>query len=139
MKDIYKGDMADDFNSDCCNSLKKHILVKAIVKAGYESGICFADLNKDGICLKDGRPNPVWLNDSFCDVVSEALYGDSQADDIEIDEKYFGKEEFDGPYSSGSHWNVLERYVDNVEELFYDGWYKYLIEQYGEDWEKYEY
>lgn len=89
--------------------------------------------------MKDGRPNPVWLNDSFCDVVSEALYGDSQADDIEIDEKYFGKEEFDGPYSSGSHWNVLERYVDNVEELFYDGWYKYLIEQYGEDWDKYEY
>ena len=39
----------------------------------------------------------------------------------------------------GSHWNVLERYVDNVEELFYDGWYKYLIEQYGEDWDKYEY
>ena len=31
MKDIYKGDMADDFNSDCCNSLKKHILEKAIV------------------------------------------------------------------------------------------------------------
>lgn len=25
MKDIYKGDMADDFNSDCCNSLKKHM------------------------------------------------------------------------------------------------------------------
>ncbi|WP_337750312.1 hypothetical protein [Segatella sp.] len=139
MKEIYKGDMADDFNSDCCNSLKKHILEKTIVKAGYESGICFADLNKDGICLEDGRPNPVWLNDSFCDVVSEALYGDSQADDIEIDEKYFGKEEFDGPYSSGSHWNVLERYIDNVEELFYGGWYKYLIEQYGEDWEKYEY
>ena len=50
-------------------------------------------------------------------MVSEALYGDSQADDIEIDEKYFGKDEFDGPYSSGSHWNVLERYVDISTEL----------------------
>lgn len=67
MKEIYEGDMADDFNSDSCNSLKKQILEKAIVKAGYETGICFADSNKDGICLKDGRPNPVWLNDSFCD------------------------------------------------------------------------
>ena len=50
MKEIYEGDMVDNFNDDCCNSLKKHILEKAIVKAGYESGICFADLNKDGIC-----------------------------------------------------------------------------------------
>lgn len=85
------------------------------------------------------RPNPVWLNDNFCDMVSEDLYGDSQADDIERDDKYFGKEEFEGSYSSGNHWNVLERYINNVEDLFYDGWHKYLIEQYGEDWEKYEY
>lgn len=141
--ELVQGDSTDKMLAKvrdyCYYMQKKHILEKSIFKAGYDVGACFADLNKDGICLEDGRPNPVWLNDGFCDMVSEALYGDSQADDIEIDEKYFGQEEFEGPYSSNNHWNAIIRYVDDVEELFYGGWYKYLVEQYGEDWEQYKY
>lgn len=119
----------------CYYMQKKYVLEKAIVKAGYEIGKRFVELNKEGVCLEDGRPNPIWLDVEFGDQASESLNGDSQANDIEIDEKYFGKDEFEGQYSSGNHWNVLERYIDNVEELFYKGWHKYLIEQYGEDWE----
>lgn len=37
MKDIYKGDMADDFNSDCCNSLKKHILTVSANRYHYSA------------------------------------------------------------------------------------------------------
>lgn len=121
----------------CYYMQKKYVLEKAIVKAGYEVGKRFADLNKDDVCLEDGRPNPVWLDVDFGEQASEALNGDSQADDIEIDEGYFEKYEFEGQYSSGNHWNVLDRYVDNVEDLFYEGWNQYLIEQYGKDWEKF--
>ena len=34
---------------------------------------------------------------------------------------------------------VIGMFLNVKKTVFYDGWYKYLIEQYGEDWEKYEY
>lgn len=131
-------DMLDKVRKFCYNMQKKHVLEKSIHRAGYEAGMCFADLNKNGVCLEDGRPNPVWLNENFCDMLSESLYGDNQADDIIIDERYFDKEDFEGPYSSGNHWNVLERYIDNVEDFYYAGWYEFLEDEYGEDWEKHK-
>lgn len=131
--------MLNKISAFCYFMQKKYVLEKAIIKAGYNVGKNFVALNQNGEKLEDGRPNPAWLDIEFADQLSEALYGDSQVDDVEIDNRYFEDKEFEGCYSYGNHWNVLERYVDNVEDLFCEGWHRFLKEQYGDDRDKYEY
>lgn len=127
----------------CYHEQKVAVLKKAIYEAGYNIGEAFFDCNcqdeeqdDDENYLTDGRPNPNWLYDAFVDQASESLNGDAQADDVEIDDGYFG-EEWDGPYGAGNHWNVIERYDDefDVYELIYKGWTAFLDKEYGKDWE----
>lgn len=86
--------------------------------------------------LADGRVNPNWLDCGYCDQVSESLYGDTQADDIEPDENLFPESEYEGKYNTGNKWNLIERYIDSedVEEIFYEEWNKLLEGKYGANW-----
>lgn len=88
--------------------------------------------------LADGRINPNWLDGGYCDQVSESLYGDTQADDIEPDENLFPENEYEGKYGKGNKWNLIERYLDSedVDEIFYEEWNKLLEEKYGANWRK---
>lgn len=86
--------------------------------------------------LADGRINPNWLDDGYCDQVSESLYGDTQADDIEPDDNLFSESEYEGKYNKGNKWNLIERYIDNedVDDIFYEEWNELLEEKYGANW-----
>lgn len=111
---------------------RKQILAKAILEAGYSVGLNFMEANKD-VLMVDEQTNRDSLDCEFADQMSESLNGDSQADDIFIDEKIFKKDEFAGSYPFGNHWNVLERYFDEeeVESIFMRGWHQFLYETYG--------
>lgn len=102
------------------------------MKAGYSVGRNFMEANK-GVLEVNKQSNRDCLDCEFADQMSEFLNGDSQADDIIIDEKIFTPDEFAGSYSFGNHWNVLERYFDGeeVESIFLRGWHQFLYETYG--------
>ena len=63
--------------------------------------------------------------------MSEDLFGDVQADMIEIDDRYFINEYED---ESSYAWNVLERYFNDVEEITLKGLYQCLEDYYGKEW-----
>ncbi len=110
-----------------------HEAARAIAESYYECNIDNASSEKK---LQDGRVSPVWLDDGYCDQVSESLYGDSQACDIIPEEGIFSKSEYEGPYGSGNMWNLLERYLDTgeVDDIFYEEWNELLTEKYGDNW-----
>ena len=127
------------------NDIKRQSLMAAIRKAGHEIGKSYYESNTEDYDidddetdvderprLKDGRIDPKWLNDGFCDQVNESLYGDSQADDIEIDPVLFADE-----ISSLSTWQILDKYIDDdyiVQDLIWKGWHDFLHETYGDLW-----
>lgn len=110
-----------------------HVAARKIAEGYFE---CNTEEMEGKDLLADGRINPNWLNDGYCDQVSESLYGDTQADDIEPDENLFPESEYEGEYETGNKWNLIERYIDSedVDEIFYEEWDKLLKEKYGANW-----
>lgn len=117
--------------------IKKKSLIAAIRKAGYEIGKSYYVGNteycydEDDIPrLKDGKLDPNWLEEGFCDTVSEFLYGDDQADDIQIDSVLFAEE------VNKKTWDILDEYLDeeSVEDYLWEGWHHFLHDTYGELW-----
>lgn len=128
------------------NDIKTASLMSAIRKAGYEIGKKYYECNTedyeiddeeseeadDRPRLKDGSIVPEWLDEGFADQIGESLYGDSQADDIDIDSELFADE-----VNKLSTWDILEKYIgddDVVTELFCKGWHDFLHEKYGALW-----
>ena len=122
------------------DELKRISLMESIHVAARKNAEGYFECNTEEMegkdLLADGRINPNWLNDGYCDQVSESLYGDTQADDIEPDENLFPKSEYEGKYETGNKWNLIERYIDSedVDEIFYEEWDKLLKEKYGANW-----
>lgn len=122
------------------NIIKKNSLLNSIHLAARKVAVGYFECNSEDVekknLLSDGRINPNWLDDGYCDQVSEVLYGDSQADDIIPDNVLFSDSEYEGPYGSGNMWNLLEKYFKDgeIDEIFYEEWYKLLTEKYGENW-----
>lgn len=119
---------------------KKNSLTESIRKTARKVALGYFECNseevEEKILLHDGRMDPNWLDDGYCDQVSETLYGDSQADDIIPDDNLFSVSEYEGQYGSGNMWNLLNKYFDEreVDEIFYEEWHKLLVEKYGEKW-----
>lgn len=128
------------------DNVKRQFLMAAIRKAGHEIGKSYYESNTEdydidddetGVDerprLKDGRIDPLWLNEGFEDVVGESLYGsDSQAEDIKIDTLLFADE-----IKTMSTWDILDKYINDnhkIEELFCKGWHDFLHETYGDLW-----
>ena len=122
------------------DELKRISLIKSIHEAARSIAECYFECNTEDVVgkdlLADGRINPHWLDSGYCDQVSESLYGDTQADDIEPDENLFPESEYEGKYETGNKWNLIERYMDSedVDEIFYEEWNKLLEEKYGANW-----
>ena len=122
------------------DELKRISLIKSIHEAAYRIAEVYFEGNTEDAegkdLLADGRISPHWLDSGYCDQVSESLYGDTQADDIEPDENLFPESEFEGKYETGNKWNLIERYIDSedVDEIFYEEWNKLLEEKYGANW-----
>lgn len=124
------------------SDIKKRSLVAAIRKAGYEIGKSYYECNTEDCYdededdeynkprLKDGKIDPNWLEEGFCDQVSEFLYGDNQADDIQIDSVLFAEE------VNKKTWDILDEYLDeeSVEDYLWEGWHHFLHDTYGELW-----
>ena len=110
-----------------------HVAARKIAEGYFE---CNTEEVEGKDLLADGRINPNWLDDGYCDQVSEYLYGDTQADDIEPDKYLFPESEYEGKYETGNKWNLIERYIDSedVDEIFYEEWNKLLEEKYGANW-----
>lgn len=119
----------------CYHMQKRHVLEKALYDYGYDLGLSFVEkpINSgdfdDSVLLPDGRLTPSFISEWAYEQMSEDLYGDAQADMIDIDNRYFLNEhEGDSSY----YWNVLERYFDDAEEYALKGLYKCLEDNYGE-------
>ena len=124
----------------CYHMQKKHVLEVALYDYGYnylgrsyvERPIEDEDFD-DRVLLPDGRLAPSFIYEWACEQMSEDLYGDAQADMIEIDDRYF-LNEHDG--NSSYYWNVLERYFDDVEEYILKGLGQCLEDNYGKNWQR---
>lgn len=123
--------------------IKKNSLVKSIHEAAASLAEGYIEYQYENIedigpehLLSDGRIDPTWLDDAYCDQLSESLYGDSQADCICLDKDLFTESDFEGVYSKGNVWNVLDKYVsiDDVNIIFSEEWDKALEERYGSNW-----
>ncbi len=119
---------------------KKRSLIESIHEAARQVAENYFDGNTEDVdsihLLLGGRVDPQWLDSGYCDQVSEFLYGDSQACDIEVDDDLFPEVEFKGKYGQGNMWNLLDKYFSDgeVDEIFYEEWNKLLIEKYGDNW-----
>ena len=127
----------------CLNDeLKRISLIKSIRVAARNTAEDYFEFNtgdvEGRVLLADGRISPRWLDNGYCDQVSESLYGDTQADDIEPDENLFPESEYEGKYEIGNKWNLIERYIDSedVEEIFYEEWNKLIEDKYGANWKE---
>ena len=122
------------------DDLKRSSLIHSIHVAARKIAEGYFECNTEEIegkdLLADGRINPNWLDSGYCDQVSESLYGDTQADDIEPDANLFPESEYEGKYGTGNKWNLIERYIgsEDVDEIFYEEWNKLLEEKYGSNW-----
>lgn len=120
------------------NSLLKsiHEAARKVVEGCYEAIIEDTENIPSEYLMSDGRPKPSWVYDCIHDQISESLYGDTQADDIEPDADLFPESEYEGKYEKGNKWNLIERYLDNevVDEIFYEEWDKLIEEKYGANW-----
>ena len=76
-----------------------HVAARKIAEGYFECNAVEVE-GKD--LLADGRINPNWLDSGYCDQVSESLYGDTQADDIETDENLFQRANMKGNTSRGT-------------------------------------
>ena len=123
-------------------SNKKESILRSIHEAArrcaeeYFEGNSDNDECGDDIRLSDGRISPNWLDEGYGDQVSEWLFGDSQADDIILEEGLFVSSDFEGKYEKGNMWNLLDKYFDSyeVEDVFYEEWHKFMEEKYGSEW-----
>ena len=122
------------------DELKRLSLMKSIHDTARKIAEGYYECNTEEVegkdLLTDGRISPNWLDDGYCDQVSEFLYGDIQADDIKPDKKLFHESEYEGEYGKGNMWNLLERYFDceEIDAIFYEEWYNLLVEKYGKNW-----
>ncbi len=110
-----------------------HVAARKVAEGYFD---CNTEEVEGKVLLTDGRISPNWLDNGYCDQVSESLYGDTQADDIVPDENLFLESEYEGKYGTGNKWNLIERYIDSedVDEIFYEEWNKLLEEKYGANW-----
>ena len=125
----------------CLNYEQKRIsLLKSIHVAARKIAEDYFECNTEDIegkvLLADGRVSPKWLDDGYGDQVSESLYGDTQADDIEPDDELFSEEDYIGKYGQRNMWNLLDKYFDDGEIalIFDEEWNNLMKEKYGENW-----
>ena len=119
---------------------KRNSLLKSIHVAARKIAEDYFECNTEDIegkdLLADGRVSPKWLDDGYGDQVSESLYGDTQADDIEPDDELFSEEDYIGKYGQRNMWNLLDKYFDDGEIalIFDEEWNNLMKEKYGENW-----